>query len=63
MCTDDDVGKHDLLNNLLDIDEDDLDEDSSHGQVSFPDILRTSVISRLEVWMTVFACIMFTPAM
>ena len=36
MCTDDDVGKHGLLENLLDIDEDDLDEDSSHGQVFFP---------------------------
>ena len=55
MFTDDDVGKHDLLDNLLDIDEDDLGEDSSHGQVSFPDILQTSVISPLEVWMTVFA--------
>ena len=54
MCTDDDVGKHDLLDNLLDINEDDLDEDSSHGQVSLPDILPTSVISP-EVWMTVFA--------
>jgi hypothetical protein len=61
MCTDDDVGKHGLLDNLLDIDEDDLDEDSSHGQVFFPDILRTSVISSLEAWMTVFVLCVCPP--